>query len=149
MNVLQLRAAALFHDSAKEMSKAQMRSLLRKGPFLLDAEEKNLPALWHPFAGANLAYHEWGCRNKDILEAIRCHTLGMAGMGKLAQALFVADYIEPGRRFEGLAKARKAAKKSLAKGVRIKAAQTLAYLLATRRKIHPRLVETWNDFAGG
>jgi predicted HD superfamily hydrolase involved in NAD metabolism len=146
LNELQLRAAALFHDSAKEMTKTQMRSLLRRGPFLLDEEEKKIPALWHPHAAANLAYHEWGCKNRDILEAIQCHTLGRPGMGKLAQALFVADYIEKGRQFPGLSQARKAAKKSLAEGVRVKAALTLANLLSTRRKIHPRLVETWNYF---
>lgn len=63
-----------------------------------------LPALWHPHAGANLAYHHWGCRNREILDAVRCHTLGRPGMGKLAQAVFVADYIEKGRRFPGFQK---------------------------------------------
>jgi predicted HD superfamily hydrolase involved in NAD metabolism len=148
LNVLHLRVAALFHDSAKEMSRSEMRSLFRRGPFLLDPEEMKLPALWHPHAGANLAYHHWGCRNREILDAVRCHTLGRPGMGKLAQAVFVADYIEKGRRFPGLSEARKAARTSLAEGVKTKASQTLAFLLATQRKIHPRLVETWNDFAG-
>ncbi len=143
---LPLRAAALFHDSAKEMTRGEMGTILRKGPFYLDETEEKIPALWHPHAGANLAYHEWGCRNRDILEAVRCHTLGKPGMGKLAQALFVADYIEPGRHFDGLAKARKAARESLTEGVKVKASQTLSYLLATKRKIHPRLVETWNYF---
>lgn len=146
LNEPHLRVAALFHDCAKEMTRSQMGSLLRRGPFLLDEEEEKIFALWHPHAGANLAYHEWGCRNREILDAVRCHTLGRPGMGKLAQALFVADYIEPGRSFPGLVQARKAARISLAEGVRVKANQTLAYLLAKGRKIHPRLVETWNYF---
>lgn len=145
---ISLRAAALLHDSAKEMGRPQMWALFLKGPFQLDEGEKALPALWHPHAGANLAYHEWGIRHPDILDAIRCHTLGRPGMGKLAQAFFVADYIEPGRRFKGLARARQAAQKSLAEGVRVKAAQTIEYLLSEGRKVHPRLVETWNAFAG-
>lgn len=146
LNLTPLRAAALFHDSAKEMSRSQMGSLFRRGPFFLDEDEKKIPALWHPHAGANLAYHVWGCRNREILEAVRCHTLGRPGMGKLAQALFVADYIEPGRSFPGLALARRAARTSLAEGVKVKSAQTLDHLVASGRKIHPRLVETWNDF---
>jgi predicted HD superfamily hydrolase involved in NAD metabolism len=143
-----LRAAALLHDSAKEMSQSQMAALFRKGPFRLDGGEKALPALWHPQAGANLAYHHWKIRYPEVLDAIRCHTLGRPGMGKLAQALFVADYIEPGRRFAGLSKARRAAQESLSEGVTVKAAQTIEYLLSKGRKVHPRLVETWNAFLG-
>jgi predicted HD superfamily hydrolase involved in NAD metabolism len=145
---ISLRAAALLHDCAKEMGRPQMRALFRKGPFQLDEGEKVLPALWHPHAGANLAYHHWKIRHPSILDAIRCHTLGRPGMGKMAQALFVADYIEAGRRFKGLRQARQAAQKSLAEGVRVKAAQTIEYLLSEGRKVHPRLVETWNAFTG-
>ncbi len=141
-----IRAAALFHDCAKEMTRPQMRALFRKGPFSLDRDEKKIPSLWHPVAGANLAYHSWGCRDKGILDAIRCHTVGSPSMGPLAQALFIADFIEPGRNFKGVDMARTAAHAGLVEGVREKTIQTLFYLLSAGRKIHPRLLDTLNVF---
>lgn len=138
--------AAWFHDCAKELPKKEMLRSLRGTPFRLDEGEKALPALWHPHAGAALALRKWGVRKPTVLEAIRRHTLGAAEMGPLAQALFVADFIEPGRDFPGVALARRAASKGLRQGVRMKASMTLELLLRSGRTVHPRLVETWNSF---
>jgi HD superfamily phosphohydrolase YqeK len=35
----------------------------------------------------------------DLLEAIRYHTVGSCGWGRLGRALYMADYLEPGRKF--------------------------------------------------
>ncbi len=138
--------AAWFHDCAKEWPKSKMRDVLKGSPFKLDRLEKKMPALWHPHAGAAAAYKEWGVRDEDVLEAIRCHTLGHARMGPLAQALFIADFVEPGRKFKGVEAARRAADHSLREGVLAKVFLTLDRLLAKKISIHPRLLETWNAF---
>jgi len=138
--------AAWLHDCGKELSPVQMKSWLRGTPFKLDRMEKTMPWLWHPHVGAAIARKRWGVRDKDILEAVESHTLGKPGMGKLAQILFVADFIEPGRKFGGIGMARKAAQKDLREGVLMKAAMTLSFLLEKNAPIHPRLVETLNSF---
>ncbi len=67
-------------------------------------------------------------------------------MGPLAEVVFVADFIEPGRDFQGVAEARRVSARNLRKGVLTKAAMTIGFLLAKGMKIHLRLLETWNDY---
>ena len=140
------RLAAWFHDCAKELSRAEMLAWLKGSPFHLDALEKRMPGLWHPHAGAAIALKKWKMKDTSILEAIRSHTLGGASMDPLAQVVFVADFIEPGRAFEGVQMARREARRGLVQGVRAKAALTLAHLTQNREMIHPRLLLTWNAF---
>jgi predicted HD superfamily hydrolase involved in NAD metabolism len=140
--------AAWLHDCAKEMPRAQMGRSIKAGNGRLDAGEKRIPALWHPHAGVGLAREIWGIRDPEVLDAIRCHTLGRPGMGPLAQAVFVADFIEPGRDFPGVDKARAAARKGLVEGVLMKCAMTISHLLENDRAVHPRLLETYNFFLG-
>ena len=141
--------AAWLHDCAKEWTKAAMLRWIRRAGYGLDRCEKRMPALWHPHAAAAAARLKWGIRDRALLEAIRCHTLGRPGMGPLAQAVFVADFIEPGRHFRGVQAARRAALAGLREGVRTKAALTMGFLVSKNMKIHPRLLETWNSFCGG
>lgn len=140
------RLAAWFHDCAKEMTRAQMLSWLRGTPFRLDRLEKRMPGLWHPHAGAAIALKKWKLKDAAVLEAIRSHTLGGERMGPLAQVVFVADFIEPGRVFEGVGLARAAARRGLAEGVRVKTVLTLEQLLKNGEMVHPRLLLTWNAF---
>jgi predicted HD superfamily hydrolase involved in NAD metabolism len=123
-----------------------MLDWMKGTPFRLDALEKQMPGLWHPHAGAAIALKKWKVKDAAVLEAIRSHTLGGAEMGVLAQVVFVADFIEPGRVFGGVAQARAAACRGLTEGVCAKAALTLEHLLKNREMIHPRLLLTWNAF---
>lgn len=140
--------AAWLHDSAKEMDRSGMLRWIRTGKERLDAAEEGMPALWHPHAGVGLARKVWGIRDPEVLEAIRCHTLGSAGMGPVAQVVFVADFIEPGRDFPGVEKARASARRGLVEAVRMKCAMTIGHLLENGRAVHPRLLDTYNFFSG-
>ena len=40
-----------------------------------------------------------GERRKNLLEAIRYHTVGHARWDRIGRALYMADYLEPGRKF--------------------------------------------------
>ena len=141
--------AAWLHDCAKEKRKREMKFWIRKAGFGLDAQEEKMPGLWHPHAGAAIAFRKWGIKDKSVLEAIRCHTLGNPKMGPLAQVVFVADFIEPSRDFVGIQKIRSLARRSLKKAVLAKASMTIQFLLEKKMKIHPRLLETWNQFLLG
>ncbi|HEY5039374.1 MAG TPA: bis(5'-nucleosyl)-tetraphosphatase (symmetrical) YqeK, partial [bacterium] len=119
---------------------------LVKGRIRLDAQEKQIPALWHPQVGAAIAGKKWGIKDPAVLEAIQCHTLGKAGMKPLAQLIFIADFIEPGRNFPGVEPARLRAAEGLVEGVLTKASMTIEFLFQKKMKVHTRLLETWNYF---
>ncbi len=138
--------AGWLHDCAKEKTRVEMKQWIRKAGFHLDPEEEKIPGLWHPHAGAAMALVKWGIKDKGVLEAIRCHTLGSPKMGPLAQAVFVADFIEPSRHFKGVDLARALARRNLKEAVLAKASITIQFLFEKRMKIHPRLLETWNQF---
>ena len=89
--------AGLLHDCAKSESEASMLAICRaKGVALRPIEEKS-PDLLHAKVGAIFAKTIFGVDDEDILQAIEDHTTGRAGMSKLSQIVYLADFIEPGR----------------------------------------------------
>lgn len=146
LSLRKARLAAWLHDCAKELSRREMRAWIKKAGFRLDAQELKMPGLWHSQAGAAIARLKWGINDKAVLEAIQCHTLGSPEMGPLAQVVFVADFIEPQRKFTGVGKMRALACRNLREAILAKASMTIQFLLEKRKRIHPRLLETWNRF---
>jgi nicotinate-nucleotide adenylyltransferase len=61
------------------------------------AKEQSSP-LGHGEKAAVMLEEQFGVTNKDVLEAVRCHTEGKTGMGNLAKIVYIADKIEPRRK---------------------------------------------------
>jgi 2-amino-4-hydroxy-6-hydroxymethyldihydropteridine diphosphokinase len=85
------RDAASWHDALRDASEPELRALV---PAL--AWPAN--ALHGPAAAARLAAD--GETRDDVLDAIRWHTVGSARFGRAGRALYMADYLEPGRKFD-------------------------------------------------
>lgn len=54
--------AALLHDSAKEISKDEMRELMRQYPQYAEGGEERPAPVWHGICAAILARTRWGWR---------------------------------------------------------------------------------------
>lgn len=92
------RIAGIAHDIARETPvDEKVISLLEDG-YLISPEEKLNPVLLHGRIGASMLKQKFNLEDDDILQAVRWHTTGHPDMGKLGQILFIADYIEPGRK---------------------------------------------------
>ena len=91
------RIAGLFHDCAKGMTEEEVAALDPALAEMGKPENGGSHACIHGPAGAVIAGRRYGIMDEEILEAIRCHVTGMPGMGKVAEAVFLADYTEPGR----------------------------------------------------
>ena len=73
--------AALLHDSAKEISKDEMRAIMRAHPELAEGGEERPTPVWHGICAAILARTEWGVDGRGCaFSAIACHTAGKPGM---------------------------------------------------------------------
>lgn len=84
------RTAGLLHDALRDAPEAMLRTLSGEG---------NLPVnLLHGPAAAVRAEQD-GERRADVLDAIRFHTVGSASWDRTGKALYLADFLEPGRRF--------------------------------------------------
>ena len=89
--------AALLHDVARELSDEEILRLAGSRYELVPEERKN-PVLLHGKAAAAMIARDLGIEDEEILEAAACHTTGCPGMGPIARVVFLADYIEPGRK---------------------------------------------------
>ena len=80
----------VLHDALRDASEDELRRLTG------DAE-RPMHILHGPAVAARLERD--GERRADVLEAIRWHTLGSAHWGRTGKALYMADFLEPGRPF--------------------------------------------------
>ena len=89
----------LLHDVARLWPAGDLlRECVRRG-MALDEFELTHPIVLHATLGAEIARESYGIRDERILEAIRQHTLGAPAMSPLAQIVYLADSLEPGRDF--------------------------------------------------
>jgi nicotinate-nucleotide adenylyltransferase len=75
-----------------------MRDLALGNDDSISPMEQEVPSLLHARASARSLEKYFGVSDRDILEAIRLHTLGSGDMGILAKLVYVADKIEPSRK---------------------------------------------------
>ena len=92
--------AALLHDFTKNLSLEESNALVER--YHLGAKYRDNPNLAHSQTAAALLEEEYGVRDREILDAIACHTVGKPNMNVLEKILYVADTIEPGRSFPGV-----------------------------------------------
>jgi 2-amino-4-hydroxy-6-hydroxymethyldihydropteridine diphosphokinase len=79
-----------WHDALRDAPESELRSITR---------DRTSPAgLLHGPAVAVKLEAE-GERRQNVLDAIRYHTVGSAHWDRTGQALYMADYLEPGRKF--------------------------------------------------
>ncbi len=84
------RDAGLWHDALRDAPEETLRTLT--GDAASPAKTLHGPA-----AAARLARD--GERRADVLDAIRHHTIGHRDWGRTGRALYMADFLEPGRTF--------------------------------------------------
>ena len=100
------REAAVLHDITKKFDlKAHIKALEDNGEKISAAITPNEEKLLHAKSGAVLAGALFGA-SEQVVDAIRWHTTGRTNMTMLAKVLYLADYIESTRNFEGVEKLR-------------------------------------------
>lgn len=105
--------AAICHDITKRLGLEEQLRLCAQYGIMADDYETVSEKLLHAKTGAELAMDLYGLSDA-VGEAIRWHTTGRAGMDRLQQIIYLADYIEPTRSgFEGLEELRQAAYEDL------------------------------------
>ncbi len=91
--------AGLGHDIARELPPPRILELAAADGRPLRPAERQRPVLLHGRAAAVLLEREIGLVDPQVLEAIRDHTVGRPGMGRLSRILYAADLLEPTRDF--------------------------------------------------
>ena len=102
------RHAAILHDCTKYLGLEDQLHLCEKYGIELDSLERQAVKLLHSKTGACIAKYVFG-EPDEVYEAIFWHTTGKADMTLLDKVLYMADYIEPNRDFDGVEELRKLA----------------------------------------
>lgn len=137
--------AALLHDSAKEISKDEMRELMRQYPQYAEGGEERPASVWHDICAAILARTRWGVEDEAILSAIACHTAGKAGMSKLDKVVYLADMTSKERDWPGVGKLRKLEMKDLDAAMLAALKQTNDFVLSQGKPLDPQSAAAYED----
>lgn len=136
------RLAGLLHDIAKPLNRKQLLSIAKKYRIKMDPIEKQEPKLLHAPASAILARIRFNIKDKSVLKAISHHTTGAGNMGLLEKIIFLADHIEPGRRFKGVDKIRQTAYRNINKAIILCCISMIEYLQRQKKPICSKTLVT-------
>ncbi len=93
---------ALMHDYFREIDNMGIIELAKNLKVSISDFELRFPRVLHGKVAASYFLKNGYIEDDDIIEAIQHHTLGEAGVGKLAKLLFVVDAVEKFRTYEGV-----------------------------------------------
>ena len=131
----QARRAAILHDITKYKSQAEQLQLADKYGMMLDEQTRSSKKLIHAKTGAAIAAADYGAE-PAVADAIAWHTTGRANMSLLEKIIYLADYIEPNRDFEGVETVRALAGESLNAAVLKGLEQTIEELEEKGAAVH-------------
>lgn len=95
------RRAGILHDVTKALNGEEQLHLCEKYAIILNQFERKYPKLLHAKTGAAIAGSLFG-ESELVSDAINWHTTGKAHMTTMEKVVYLADYMEPNRKFEGV-----------------------------------------------
>lgn len=138
--------AGLIHDCCKDTPAGlQLSYMLENGAELTEIEISTAK-LYHAMSGSIYVKKEFGIDNEDVINAVRYHTTGRAGMSLLEKIVFIADFISAERDYDGVEIMREKAKRSLDEAIVEGLGFTIKDLIDRgERMIHPDTVDAFNE----
>jgi HD superfamily phosphohydrolase YqeK len=131
------RAAGTLHDALRDAPEPMLRALTGDG-------ERPAETLHGPAAAVRA--EQDGERRQDVLDAVRYHTIGSPSWNRTGKALYLADFLEPGRRYLKEERAALAAKvpRDLDRAFRDCVRLRIEWTLREGEELFPQTVALWN-----
>lgn len=139
--------AGILHDATKETDGQEQLELIEKAGITLTEMERSSSKLWHAISGSAYVQTELDVTDWEIIDAIRYHTTGRAGMTLLDKIIFLADFISADRDYDGVDRMRKLADKDLDEAVLEGMSYTMADLAQRKLTIAPDTFAGYNEMA--
>ena len=105
---------------------------------------KNIGNLEHAVLGGKIAFEKYGIEDKEILDAILYHTTGRPNMTMLEKIIYLADKIEPNRKYDGVEELRSLAYVNIDNAIIKSLENTFNYLNSKKIEIDEKSLETYN-----
>ena len=88
-------------------------------------DNKNLA---HSKVGVAIIKRDFGIEDQEILDAVAYHTTGRDGMTLMDKIIFLADAMEPGRKYPGVERLRELTEENLDKACAYSLRRTVEYV---------------------
>ena len=137
--------AGMIHDITKEIPKDEQLQIIADGGIILDDVQKNAPKLWHSISGSVYIRRELGITGEDMINAVRYHTTGRAGMSLLEKIIYIADFTAEGRSYNGVEIMRERSRQSLEAAMLFSCQFFLQELSKKELAIHPDQLGLYNE----
>ncbi|BED92673.1 MAG: bis(5'-nucleosyl)-tetraphosphatase (symmetrical) YqeK [Candidatus Paraimprobicoccus trichonymphae] len=144
-NTNKARIAGALHDITKENSYGYHMNIIKKYRLPINKNDIISKGVLHSITGSVYAEKILRIRDRDILNSIRFHTTGRAGMSPLEKVVFVADFTSKERDYAGVNKIRKFAETDLDLAALGCLLFTINNLLEIKMPIHPNTIFAYND----
>lgn len=119
--------------------------LCGKYDIICDNLELENEKLLHAKTGAAVAEDLFGA-DPQVRSAVRWHTTGRPAMSQLEKIIYLADYIEPTRDFEGIDELRRLCDENLDAAMELGLRMSIEDVRANGREVHPDSIRAWNYY---
>ncbi|MBQ3390437.1 MAG: bis(5'-nucleosyl)-tetraphosphatase (symmetrical) YqeK [Firmicutes bacterium] len=130
--------AALLHDFCKNLSVEESNALVEK--YGLGEQYMNNTALAHSQTAAAVLKNEYHLTDREILDAIRNHTVGDIGMSLLEKIIYTADAVEEGRSYTGVEELRQLAMEDIDRACSELRDRSIRYVIAKGEKMDNKAI---------
>jgi predicted HD superfamily hydrolase involved in NAD metabolism len=133
--------ASLLHDCGRLKEDNLVLEKLKTYGIILDKDTYENLNLRHSVLGRYIAAEEFCIEDSEILYAIRFHTTGRSHMTDIEKIIYLADAIEPERKYEGVDLIREMAMVDLNRALLLSLEQTLRYLKINNISVNKNTIE--------
>lgn len=145
LNDMRIRTAALLHDIGKNMNYEEQIDFARVNGISLVPDDLLAKGVIHSILGSHIARRDFHIDDNEILDAIRYHTTGRAGMTLFQKVVFAADYLDPGRGFRNERDLDALVRKDFEAGLLEIIKDKIAFVVRKGEHLHPLSVEFYNS----
>jgi len=128
--------AGLVHDCAREFDMEFMQKCVAEEGISADELTLSMKELLHGPAAVHICRKVFGIEDEEILNAVRFHTTGRENMTLLEKVIYLADFIEPGRSFDGVEELRELAFVNLNRALLLAFNSSIRYVMSKNGLIH-------------
>ena len=138
------RIAGVVHDCAKNINGYELINIAKKHGYKINAIYEESPQLLHGLVGAIIARDTMEIKDKGIFNAIAYHTTGRKNMTLLEKIIYLADYVEPLRKYPGVEELRELAFKDMDIALIKSFDITIKYVIDKGQMLHLNTIEGRN-----
>lgn len=139
------RLAGLLHDIMKDTEDKILLQFIEDSDILLSYADRTAPQLWHAMGAYLYLRDKLGIEDGDVLNAVRYHTTGRAGMSPLEKVIYLADLTSADRSYADVEKTRKIVDKDLDQGLLYSMKFLICDLASRGKLLHPDTLACYEE----